>query len=259
MTGPHASEQVAHMPRNGVSTSSECAGSGELRKLLLFGELAMLMSLVLLPVQADAQIWEFQIGWARIDHDYPANATDTGEKVPAGYGVVARRSLPWPNLSMALEYTRGFEERSGAICGGFVQPGDCIPERVGYSGGVSTLSLGWFAGWDFGTSWSVGIRPEVGLGYLRRREEGRETGRDHTERRSAASFGIGVEVGRLISPQKDVWLQGFANWSHLRPILLTACEDCWRMFADPLPKVSIGIGVRWGRLSSVSGRGPGLQ
>ncbi len=101
----------------------------------------------LLPEAGHAQVWEVQVAWVRIDHDYPPSTYDTREQVPVGFGMSARRSLKTPSLFLELEYTRGAEERPGAICGGFVQPGDCILEQVGYSGGVSMLSLGLAIRW----------------------------------------------------------------------------------------------------------------
>ena len=201
----------------------------------------------LLPEMGHAQVWEVGFAWTQIDHDYAPSTYDKGEQVPDGFGISARRSLKAPSFFLELEYTRGAEERPGAICGGFVQPGDCILERVGYSGGVSMLSLGWLGKRTLGDSWSIGIRPEMGLGLLRANENGKETGKTYRDWQTAASIGLGFEVGFSLPDAAPVTIAAIVGWNHLRPILGGVCDDCRRTFRRSLPQVSIGLGVRWGR------------
>jgi hypothetical protein len=216
-----------------------------LKRSVQIGFAAVAVFSWLLPEMGHAQVWEVEIAWVQVDHDYAPSTYDTGEQVPVGFGISARRSLKARSFFLELEYTRGAEERPGAICGGFVQPGDCVLERVGYSGGVSMLSLGWLGKLALLDSWSIGLRPEIGLGLLRASEDGKETGKTYRDRQTAASIGLGFEVGFSLPDAVPVTIAAIVGWNHLRPISVETCDDCRQIFRHPLPQLSLGLGVRW--------------
>lgn len=219
----------------------------KLRSVSRLGLLAMATFGWIVPQAGYAQVWEVHVAWAQVDHDYSRSTADRGEQVPVGFGISVRRSFKIPSLFVELEYTRGAEERPGAICGGFIQPGDCVLEQVEYSGGVSMLSLGWLGDRALNNSWSVGIRPEVGIGFLRADEAGRETGKTFRDWQAAASFGLGLEIGYRLPVSSPVTLAAVAGWNHLRPVLVERCDDCRWVFRDPLPQLSFGFAFRWGQ------------
>jgi hypothetical protein len=219
----------------------------KLRNVSRLGLLAVATFGWMVPRAGYAQVWEVGFAWVEVDHDYPSTMADTGEQVPVGFGISARRSFKIPSLYLEFEYTRGAEERAGAICGGFIQPGDCVLEQVEYSGGVSMLSMGWLGDRALTDSWSVGIRPEMGIGFLRANEAGRETGKTYRDWQVAASFGLGLEVGYRLSVSSPITLAAIAGWNHLRPVLVERCDDCRLTFRRPLPQISFGLAVRWGQ------------
>jgi len=213
------------------------------------GFFSLMVGFGLLPSPVVSQVWEAQAAWVRIDHNHSGHVTRSGEQVPDGLGISISRSLGPSDFFLELEFSRGSEVRRGAICGGFIQPGDCVAEQVQYSGGVSRFSLAWLGEKHIGDSWSIGIRPEIGLGLLRANEDGKETGKDFSERQTSASIGIGAEVGFKLPGREGFQVSCAATWNHLRPILVDLCDDCRWIFHDPLSQNSVGVGIRWTRNS----------
>lgn len=222
-----------------------------MNRLFLFGVLTLVAGGGISPVDLSGQAWELQAGWVRIDHDYASRVVPYGEQIPDGVGLSVRRSLRNSNFFLELELSRGSQRRTGAICGGFIQPGDCISERVHYTGGISMFSLAWLGEKRVGGSWSFGLRPEFGLGLLRAHESGSETSRSFSDWQTAISVGLGAEVGVQVPGRERVRVFGAATWNHLRPVLVIGCDDCRMIYRDPLPQTSLSFGVRWSHPSKV--------
>jgi len=217
-------------------------------RLFLSGASTIVLGGCLFPVQLGAQGWEVQFAWVTIDHDYPSEVLPelrTGEQIPTGVGISARRSLFIPNLFLEIEYTRGSENRRGTICSSYWLTGSCVYEPVEYSGGLFAGSLAGLWEHSIARSWSIGIRPELGYGTLRIREDGKETGEVYKESQAVASAGIGAEIGFRVGGKRGLRVLGIATWNHLKPIGVDIDPDARKVIQDPLPQYSVGVGVRW--------------
>jgi hypothetical protein len=197
-----------------------------------------------LPKVAYAQAWELVARRVVIDHDYGPGFVRMGEQIPAGWGVAAR-ALIGSHAFVQLEFSRGAEQRQGAICGGFIYDpqAQCVPEDVAYSGGLAAISTGWPGHVALGSRWSLGLRPQVGVAFLWVHENGQNTGRSYSEMPFTLRAGISGDVGYFI-PDLGFSVVAVGGLDYLKP-LRTSCEDCRQVVRDALPQFVYGVGLSW--------------
>lgn len=202
------------------------------------------VALCLTPNNAVGQTLEVSVGEVFVDRDPPPNVTESGEQLPPGAGLrFAWHGLP-VGLFLDVEWARGTELRAGAVCGGFVQPGDCIGEPVLYVGGVLFASVGW-AGLSYpGESVRFGARPRVSLGAVRAEEKGAFTDREYIETKLALRVGLSAELGLRI-PNTSVWLTAEIGRSRVMPQSFD-CLDCRNLLTEGVRQESWWVGVAWG-------------
>ncbi len=190
------------------------------------------------------QSWELEVRRVMMDDDGYESFARSGAPIPDGFGLAVRHV--WSSgVLFGFELSRGSEERTGAVCGGFVMDmaTECIEETVGYRGSLFALSLGWLFGVEVGEAWSFGIGPRGGMGVAWVREAGRQTGREFSESSLAFSVGVGAEArGRL--PWYGLSLVASVGADHLRPSR-ERCLDCWQVLMDPLAQLGFGLGLAW--------------
>lgn len=193
---------------------------------------------------ASGQAWEIAVRRVTIDHDPPSNVARSGEQIPTGLGLSARH-LWQSGMFVEMEVSRGSEERTGAICGGFiVDPAtQCVVETVGYSGGLVAVSTGWLSRLQIGSEWWLGVRPRAGLGAVWMHETGRDTGRSFSEAPLTLLVGLEGEVGYQL-PWRPLALTAAVGVDQLRPVRIS-CEDCRQVLNEPLPQVRMGLGLAW--------------
>ena len=190
-----------------------------------------------------AQSWEFDLRSVHIDHDPPAHVADTGEQIPTGFGLSLRYVLPDDHSFVDVEWSNGTEARAGAVCGGFVQPGDCVREPVLYSGGVLFASAGWLARVDVASRVRLGVRARLGIGALRAKERGLLTDRDYSEVKLTGVTGVAAEAA-LLPTTRGPWITFSTSADALWPFSVD-CLDCRNLLRERLPQYTISVGVSW--------------
>jgi hypothetical protein len=205
-----------------------------------------LVAAILIPRAGFSQSWEVEVRRVAVDHDPPSTVTETGEQVPAGWGV-AGRYVARRGVFIELEQSGGSEQRLGAICGGFIfDPAtQCIPEDVKYSGGLSGASVGYAGRIGLSPYWRIGIRPALGVGVIRAAEDGRETGRTYSEIRPALLASAAVEATFRFS-DTGLGLIATVRAMGVQPIK-ASCLDCRQVFWRSISHVAYGLGVTWHR------------
>jgi hypothetical protein len=192
------------------------------------------------PVKASTQSLELDLRRAHFDAESRLNP-ESGVTVPAGMELSA--SYVWASgVLLTLGASRGSEVRYGAMCGGVTSSVQCPEEIIDYAGGLVALGLGWRLRTGPG-SWWWGIRPEVGLGVLWRRDEGRDTGIGRPESAMSLHYGMAVEGGYRF-PQRGLGIRVSAGLAELRP-QTDRCSDCYQRFDEALPHVTFGAGLSW--------------
>lgn len=196
-----------------------------------------------LPSVGTAQSWELHLGRMSIDHQPPV-ADERGDRLPAGLVASARHTWRWGG-SVEVEASRGSQTRTGSVCFGLVaEPSDCIVEPVEYSGGLTALFLGWRVAGRIGADWSLGLRPRIGLGRVRVRERGDDTGRTASQTKSALVFGAAGDI-RYDVPRSRISLIASTGLDRLRPFDLERCSDCYDVIRDPMPQWFGSLGLAW--------------
>lgn len=203
-----------------------------------------LVAALLIPQAAFSQSWEMEVRRVAVDHDPPSTVTETGEQVPAGWGI-AGRYVARRGVFIDLEHSSGSERRLGAICGGFIVDPvtQCIPEPVRYSGGLSGASVGYAVRIGVSQYWRIGLRPALGVGVVRAAEDGRETGRTYTEVRPALLASGALETSVRLS-DSGLGLIASVRATGVQPIT-ASCLDCRQVFWTRLSHVAYGVGVTW--------------
>lgn len=200
---------------------------------------------VLSAEPAAAQRWELRLSRVSIDHDRSPSIADTGEQIPPGLGVSLTHVFRRP-VFVEVEFTRGSEVRTGSLCGGFFAiPEECVVEQVGYSGGLVALSAGWAGELNPSSRLRIGVRPKVGIGYLRASEAGRETGGTFFEMTPSATVGVAGDLGLIVFPSRGIELIGFGGFARVKPFRISDCQDCQRVFDGSVPQSMAGVGLAW--------------
>lgn len=205
---------------------------------------ALLVASMLMPRGALAQSWEIEVRRVAIDHDPPSTITESGEQVPAGWGV-AVRYVATRGVFLELEHSSGSEQRLGAICGGFiVDPAtQCVAEQVKYSGGLSGASVGYAVRIRPSPLLALRIRPALGVGAIRATEDGRETGKTYGETRPALLASAAVDATLRLSGT-GLGLIASVRATGVLPIK-ASCLDCRQVFWRRLSHIAYGVGVTW--------------
>ena len=205
-----------------------------------------------LPGCLAAQQVELDLRSVNIDHDPVPWIAETGEQIPSGFALAARLALDnW--LFLEAEMSAGSELRTGAICGGFIQDPEreCISEAVEYTGGLQALSIGWPGRLGIGRSFVVGLRPRIGIGRVRAREAGRETGRRYYESPYARIVGVAAEVSYSL-PLHGLRFQVSAGRDRISPEI-EDCLDCRQLFWKDLQQTWYSFGIAWDWRSRTGG------